>query len=222
MLAPRSARATAGFSLANALATLMIVPTDTPGFTINDIKHKMSLRASVTSELVLDEVRVPAEQMLPGATGLRGPLSCLTQARYGIAWGALGALEAVYTEALAFSQHRSTFGKPIAARQLVQSRLADMLVDHTKGLLLAWRLGTLKDRSLMTPTQVSLAKRENVRAALKAAREARSILAAAGITLDYSCIRHMLNLETVDTYEGTYDIHTLVIGREITGIGALE
>jgi glutaryl-CoA dehydrogenase len=200
----------------------LIVPTDTPGLTINNIKRKMSLRASVTSELVFDEVRVNASQVLPGAYGLKAALSCLTQARYGIAWGALGSLEAVYSEALAFSQHRHTFGKPIASRQLIQSKLADMLADHTKGLVLAWRLGKLKDENKMTHVHVSLAKRENVRAALKGAREARSILGAAGITLDYSPVRHMLNLETVETYEGTYEVHTLVMGREITGIGALE
>ncbi len=199
-----------------------IVPTDTPGFRANEVKHKMSMRASVTSELVLDEARVPASQMLPGVKGLRGPLSCLTQARYGIAWGALGALEAVYSDALAFSQSRATFGKPIAARQLVQSKLVDMLADHTKGLLLAWRLARLKDEGRMAYNHVSLAKRENVRAALKAARTAREILGGSGITLEYSVIRHMLNLETVDTYEGTYDIHTLILGRDITGHNALE
>ncbi|MGH2544928.1 MAG: acyl-CoA dehydrogenase family protein [Ardenticatenaceae bacterium] len=199
-----------------------IVPTDASGFQANKIKHKMSMRASVTSELVLDEVRVPVSQTLPGAKGLRGPLGCLTQARYGIAWGALGALEAVYNDALAFSQNRSTFGKPIAARQLVQSKLVEMVADHTKGLLLAWRLGRLKDEGKLGYNHVSLAKRENVRAALKAARSAREILGGSGITLEYSVIRHMLNLETVDTYEGTYDIHTLILGRDITGHNALE
>ncbi|MCI0438663.1 MAG: acyl-CoA dehydrogenase family protein, partial [Chloroflexi bacterium] len=179
-----------------------IVPTDTPGFRANEVKHKMSMRASVTSELVLDEARVPASQMLPEVKGLRGPLSCLTQARYGIAWGALGALEAVYSDALAFSQSRTTFGKPIAARQLVQAKLVDMLADHTRGLLLAWRLAHLKDEGRMGYNHVSLAKRENVRAALKAARTAREILGGSGITLEHGVIRHMLNLETVDTYEG--------------------
>jgi glutaryl-CoA dehydrogenase len=198
-----------------------LVPTDTPGFTANEVKHKMSMRASVTSELVLEDVRVPVSQMLPEAKGLAAPLSCLTQARYGIAWGALGALEAVYEDALAFSQNRSTFGKPIAARQLVQDKLVDMLADHTRGLLLAWRLGMLKDEGKMSYSHVSLAKRENVRAALKAARTAREILGGSGITLEYSVIRHMLNLETVDTYEGTHDIHTLILGRDITGQNAL-
>ena len=198
-----------------------IVPTDSSGFQANEIKHKMSMRASVTSELVMEDVRVSASQMLPEVRGLQAPLSCLTQARYGIAWGALGALEAVYTDALAFSQTRSTFGKPIASRQLVQSKLVDMLADHTRGLLLAWRLGVLKDAGKLRYSQVSLAKRENVRAALKAARSAREVLAGSGITLEYDVIRHMLNLETLDTYEGTYDIHTLVLGRDITGHNAL-
>jgi glutaryl-CoA dehydrogenase len=198
-----------------------VIPTDTPGFKANEIKRKMSMRASVTSELVMDEVRVPASHMLPDARGLQAPLSCLTQARYGIAWGALGALEAVYEDALAFSQTRSTFAKPIASRQLVQNKLVDMLADHTKGLMLAWRLGVLKDEGKMSYTHVSLAKRENVRSALKAARSAREMLGGSGITLDYSIIRHMLNLETVDTYEGTYDIHTMILGRDITGHNAL-
>ncbi len=199
-----------------------VVPTKTPGFKANEIKHKMSLRASVTSELVLQDVRVHKSHLLPKSNGLGSPLGCLTQARYGIAWGALGALEAVYTEALAFAKSRTTFGKPIASRQLVQAKLADMLTDHTNGLLLAWRIAKLKDEGKLHYSHVSMAKRNNVRAALKAARTAREILGGPGITLEYSAIRHMLNLETVDTYEGTYDIHTLILGREITGLGALE
>ena len=198
-----------------------IVPTDAPGFTANEVKHKMSLRASVTSELVLEEVRVHKDQMLPKAQGLRAPLACLTQARYGIAWGAMGALEAVYTEALEFAASRVTFGRPIASRQMVQHKLVEMLTAHTQGLLLAWRLGRLKDAGNLTYTQVSLAKRQNVRAALQAARTAREILGGNGITLEYHAIRHMLNLETVDTYEGTYDIHTFIVGRDITGENAL-
>ena len=198
-----------------------IVPTDTPGFQANDIKHKMSMRASVTSELVFDNVRIPATQIMPEVKGLSAPLSCLTQARYGIAWGVLGALEGVYEDALAFTQNRNTFGKPIASRQIVQAKLVDMLADHTRGLLMAWRLGVLKDEGNMSHTHVSLAKRENVRAALKASRVAREMLGASGITLDYSIIRHMLNLETVDTYEGTYDVHSLVLGRDVTGHNAL-
>ena len=199
-----------------------LVPTDTPGFEAHTVPRKMSLRASDTAELVLQDVRVPASMALPKATGLPAALSCLTQARYGIAWGALGALEDVYTEALAFARGRSTFGKPIAARQLVQAKLVDMAVAHTRGLLLAWRLGRLKDEGKMTYTHVSLAKRDNVRAALQGARSAREILGAAGITLDHRAVRHMLNLETVDTYEGTYDVHTLLLGRDLTGFEAFH
>jgi glutaryl-CoA dehydrogenase len=197
-----------------------IVPTDSKGFQAREVKRKMSLRASVTSELVLDEVRVPESLRLPKAEGLKAPLSCLTQARFGIAWGAMGALEAVYTEAVAFAGSRSTFGEPIAKKQLVQAKLAEMLAWHTEGLLLAWRLARLKDEGKLKPAQVSLAKRQNVKKALEAARLARDILGGSGITLEYHAIRHMLNLETVYTYEGTHDIHTLVLGREITGLSA--
>ena len=198
-----------------------IVPTDSKGFQAREVKRKMSLRASVTSELILDEVRVPESLRLPKAEGLKAPLSCLTQARFGIAWGALGALEAVYTEAVAFAGSRYTFGEPIAKKQLVQAKLAEMLAWHTEGLLLAWRLARLKDEGKLKPAQVSLAKRQNVKKALEAARLARDILGGSGITLEYHAIRHMLNLETVYTYEGTHDIHTLVLGREITGLNAL-
>jgi glutaryl-CoA dehydrogenase len=197
-----------------------IVPTDSKGFQAREVKHKMSLRASVTSELILEEVRVPEFLRLPKAEGLKAPLSCLTQARFGIAWGALGALEAVYTEAVAFAGSRTTFGEPIAKKQLVQAKLAEMLAWHTEGLLLAWRLARLKDEGKLKPAQVSLAKRQNVKKALEAARLARDILGGSGITLEYHAIRHMLNLETVYTYEGTHDIHTLVLGREITGLSA--
>jgi glutaryl-CoA dehydrogenase len=197
-----------------------IVPTDSKGFQAREVKRKMSLRASVTSELILDEVRVPESLRLPQAEGLKAPLSCLTQARFGIAWGAMGALEAVYTEAVAFAGSRSTFGEPIAKKQLVQAKLAEMLAWHTEGLLLAWRLARLKDEGKLKPAQVSLAKRQNVKKALEAARLARDILGGSGITLEYHAIRHMLNLETVYTYEGTHDIHTLVLGREITGLSA--
>jgi glutaryl-CoA dehydrogenase len=199
-----------------------LVPTDARGFSARDVPDKMSLRASVTSELVLEDVRVPASAALPGAEGLKPVLSCLTQARYGIAWGALGALEAVYNEALAFAGTRTTFGKPIAARQLVQEKLVRMVSDHGRGLLVAWRLGRLKDAGTLRPAQVSLAKRDNVRAALLGARAAREILGAAGITVEHHAVRHMLNLETVDTYEGTHDVHTLVVGRDITGVSAFE
>tara|TARA_B000000460_G_scaffold77154_1_gene53619 strand:- start:188 stop:1345 length:1158 start_codon:yes stop_codon:yes gene_type:complete len=198
-----------------------LVPTSANGFNANKIERKMSMRASVTSELVLEDVEVPVTAMLPDARGLSAPLSCLTQARYGIAWGALGALESVYTDALRFSKSRSTFGRPIASRQLVQDKLVDMVTDHTKGLLLAWKLAKMKDDGTMAYNHVSVAKRENVRASLKAARTAREVLGGSGITLDYSVIRHMLNLETVDTYEGTRDIHTLIIGRDITDENAL-
>ena len=197
-----------------------IVPTDSKGFQAREVKRKMSLRASVTSELILDEVRVPESLRLPKAEGLKAPLSCLTQARFGIAWGALGALEAVYAEAVAFAGSRHTFGEPIAKKQLVQAKLAEMLAWHTEGLLLAWRLARLKDEGKLKPAQVSLAKRQNVKKALEAARLARDILGGSGITLEYHAIRHMLNLETVYTYEGTHDIHTLVLGREITGLSA--
>ena len=199
-----------------------LVPTDARGFSAREIERKVSLRASVTSELVLDEVHLPGQAALPGAVGLKTALSCLTQARYGIAWGAMGALEAVYTEALDFARGRSSFGRPIAARQLVQDKLVRMVSDHSRGLLVAWRLGRLKDEGQLRPSQVSLAKRDNVRAALAAARSAREILGASGISLEHHAIRHMLNLETVDTYEGTHDIHTLIVGREITGTGALD
>jgi glutaryl-CoA dehydrogenase len=199
-----------------------LVPREVRGFSTREIERKISLRASVTSELLLEEVRVPAEAALPGAVGLKTALACLTQARYGIAWGALGALEAVYTEALDFARGRTTFGRPIAARQLVQDKLVRMVSDHTRGLLVAWRLGRLKDEGQLRPSQVSLAKRDNVRAALAAARSAREILGAAGVSLEHHAVRHMLNLETVDTYEGTHDIHTLIVGRELTGLGALD
>ena len=199
-----------------------IVPTDTQGFVATTVPRTMSLRISGASELVLEDVRVSADYMLPTASTLSAPLSCLTHARYGIAWGAMGALESVYLEALSFAKSRTTFGEPIASRQLVQEKLSAMLSDHTSGLLRAFRLGQLKDAEQITYTQVSLAKRENVRGALRGARLGREILGGSGITLDHSVIRHMLNLETVDTYEGTHDIHTLIIGRDITGLQALS
>ena len=199
-----------------------IVPTDTPGFSAPKIGRKMSLRASLTGEIVLQDCRIPACNLLPGSGGLKSPLGCLTSARFGIAFGALGALEAVYAAALAYTTGRTTFGKPIAARQLVQDKLVTMLTQHALGLGLALQLGALKDAGQMTFAQVSLAKRNNVRAALSGARLARELLGGNGITTEYPVIRHMLNLETVDTYEGTHDIHTLIVGREITGLGALE
>lgn len=199
-----------------------LVPTDTPGFSAPAIHRKMSLRASVTGEIVLEDCRVPAQNLLPGSGGLKSPLSCLTSARFGIAWGALGALEAVLQASLDYTTGRSTFGKPIAARQLVQDKLVRMATDHTTGLLLAWRLGQLKDAGQMNFAQVSYAKRNNVRVALQGARLARELHGGNGITTEYPVIRHMLNLETVDTYEGTHDIHTLIVGRHLTGLGALE
>lgn len=199
-----------------------IVPTDAPGFHAPKITRKMSLRASVTGEIVLEDCRIPAANLLPGSGGLKSPLSCLTSARFGIAWGALGALEAVLQTALDYTGSRTTFGKPIAGRQLVQDKLVRMATDHSTGLLLAWRLGQLKDAGRMNFAQVSMAKRNNVRVALTGARLARELLGGNGITTEYPVIRHMLNLETVDTYEGTHDIHTLIVGRHLTGVGALE
>lgn len=182
----------------------------------------MSLRASVTGEIVLEDCRIPAENVLPASKGLKSPLSCLTSARFGIAWGALGALEAVLQASIDYAVDRTTFGKPIASRQLVQDKLVRMATDHSTGLLMAWRLGQLKDAGQMNYAQVSYAKRNNVRVALSGARLAREMHGGNGITTEYPVIRHMLNLETVDTYEGTHDIHTLIIGRHLTGQGALE
>ena len=199
-----------------------IVPAGTTGYSAPEIESKMSLRASSTGEIVLEECRVGPEALLPESKGLRSPLGCLTQARYGISWGALGALEAVYTCARDYAATRTTIGKPIAARQLVQDKLVRMVTDHSLGLLMSYQLGRLKDEKRMTFAQVSMAKRNNVRVALNGARLAREILGGNGISTEYPVIRHMLNLETVDTYEGTHDIQTLIIGREITGVNALE
>jgi len=199
-----------------------IVPTDAPGFTAKDQKGKLSLRASDTSELVLQDVRVPATALLPKTGGIKSPLMCLTQARYGIAWGAMGAALACYEEALAYAGNRVMFGKPIAGFQLQQQRLADMLTELVKGQLLALHLGRLKDAGTFRPEQVSLAKRNNVSAATDIAREARRLLGANGILAEYSSMRHMENLESVYTYEGTHDIHTLILGQAITGLSAFE
>src|SRR5881398_2219062 len=199
-----------------------LVERGTPGFSAHDIKGKFSLRASITSELVLEDVRVPAANLLPGAEGLGGPFSCLNQARYGIAWGALGAARTCYLTALRYAQDRRQFDRPIAGYQLVQQKLVHMVTEITKGQLLAWRLGRLKDANTMRPEQVSLAKRANVAAALDIARLARDILGANGIVNEYPVIRHMLNLETVSTYEGTHDMHTLIVGRDITGLDAIR
>jgi glutaryl-CoA dehydrogenase len=196
-----------------------VVDTSLPGFTAVDIKTKASMRASVTSELYLDEVVVPESHRLD-VVGLTGALSCLNQARYGIAWGVLGAGFACFEEAVAYVSDRPSFGEPLAAKQLVQASLADMLAELTKGSLVAHQLGRLKERGLDAPARVSLAKRDNVRAALRSARAARELLGGNGITTEYVAIRHMLNLETVATYEGTDGVHTLILGREITGENA--
>lgn len=196
-----------------------VVETDRPGFQAVDIKTKASMRASVTSELYLDEVTVPAENQLQ-VSGLKGPLSCLNQARFGIAFGVIGAALACFDEARAYVADRPAFGEPLAAKQIVQSRLADMLSEITKASLLAYRLGRLKEEGKDHPARVSLAKRDNCRSALAVARSARDLLGGNGITTEYAAIRHMLNLETVATYEGTDTVHTLVLGREITGINA--
>lgn len=197
-----------------------LVERGTPGFSAHELKTKASMRASDTSELVLDGVRLGDDARLPDAKGLKAPLSCLTQARYGIAWGAVGAATACFEEALGYARDRVAFGRPIAATQIIQARLADMLTELTKAQLLVYRLGQLKDQGLMRHTQVSLAKRNNVRVALEIARAARSILGAYGITVEYHAMRHSANLESVDTYEGTYDIHTLILGRDLTGFNA--
>jgi len=199
-----------------------IVPTDTPGFSAKDQKGKLSLRASDTSELVLQDVKVGKNALLPGSRGLKSPLSCLTQARYGIAWGALGAAMGCYDEALRYAKQRVMFGKPIAAFQLQQQRLAEMLTEITKAQLLVLQLGRLKDRGKATPQQVSLAKRNNVDMACDVAREARRLLGANGILAEYTAMRHLANLESVYTYEGTHDMHTLILGEAVTGISAFE
>ena len=195
-----------------------IVPTDTPGFRVNDIHKKLSLRASVTSELVLIDVRLPADAVLPGVVGLRGPLSCLTEARFGILFGAMGAARACYEAALDYSIERKQFGTPIASFQLTQRKLVEMMVAVNRGTLLALHLGRLKDEGALTHEQVSLGKLDNVRNALEVARTARSVLGANGITLEYPVIRHMNNLESVYTYEGTNEIQTLILGNAITGM----
>jgi glutaryl-CoA dehydrogenase len=197
-----------------------VVPTDTPGFTANTIKHKMSLRASVTSELVLEGVRLPADAALPDVTGLKGPLSCLTEARYGIVWGSLGAARSSYETALEYSRTRHQFGRPIGGFQLTQAKLADMCLELHKGLLLALHLGRRKDSVGLTPEQVSFGKLNNVREALDICRTARTILGANGISLEYPVIRHMNNLESVLTYEGTVEMHALVLGQALTGENA--
>ena len=199
-----------------------LVPRGAPGFETRDIHRKLSLRASVTSELILDECRLPADSVLPGVTGMRGPLSCLNEARFGIVWGAMGAARSCYETALGYSKTREQFGKPIGAFQLTQKKLVDMLVEINKGTLLALHLGRKKDEGTLDPRHVSLGKLNNVREAIAIAREARTILGANGITLEYPVIRHANNLESVLTYEGTSEIHTLILGETITGLRAFN
>jgi glutaryl-CoA dehydrogenase len=199
-----------------------LVPRGTPGFSTRDIERKLSLRASVTSELILDDCRLPADAVLPEVRGMRGPLSCLTEARYGIVWGAMGAARTCFATALDYAGSRVQFGKPLAAFQLTQAKLVDMLLELQKGLLLALHLGRMKDAGTLTPEQVSVGKLNNVREALKVARTARTILGANGVTLEYPVIRHANNLESVLTYEGTSEIHTLILGEAITGVTAFS
>ena len=199
-----------------------VVPTDTPGLSAPAIKHKLSLRASVTSELVLDGVRLPASAVLPEARGLKGPLSCLNEARYGIVWGAMGAARSSLQAALSYAADREQFGRPVAGFPLTQQKLADMTLEYTKGVLLALHLGRRKDAGTLRPEQVSLGKLNNVREALDICRTSRTVLGANGISLEYPVIRHMSNLESVLTYEGTAEMHTLVVGQALTGLPAFR
>ena len=199
-----------------------IVPTDTPGFSTNDIHAKMSLRASVTSELVMEDVRLPEHAVLPGVASIRGPLSCLSEARFGILFGVMGSARSCYEAALDYALSRHQFSVPIASFQLIQQKLVEMMVAVQRGTLLAIHLGRLKDQGLLAPEQVSFGKFDNVRTALEVARTARGVLGANGITLEYPVIRHMTNLESVYTYEGTNEIHTLILGQALTGIPAFR
>ncbi|MGB3411573.1 MAG: acyl-CoA dehydrogenase family protein [Microthrixaceae bacterium] len=199
-----------------------VVPTDTPGFSAPEIHRKVSLRASVTSELVLDDVRLPGDAVLPGVSGMRGPLSCLNEARFGISFGAVGAARACYEAALDYSLGRVQFDRPIASFQLTQRKLVDMMVKVQRATLVSIQLGRLKDAGALATPQISFAKMDNVRMALEVAREARGVLGANGITTEYPVIRHMNNLESVYTYEGTNEIHTLILGQAITGIPAFS
>ncbi|HKK74649.1 MAG TPA: acyl-CoA dehydrogenase family protein [Saprospiraceae bacterium] len=200
----------------------LIVEKDMPGFSAPEIKGKLSLRASITGELVFEDVRVPKTNVLPNVKGLKGPLSCLSKARYGIAWGAIGAAMDCYDSALRYSLEREQFGKPIGQFQLTQKKLAEMITELTKAQLLAWRLGTLANEGKASPAQISMAKRNNVHIALEIAREARQIHGGMGITNEYPIMRHMMNLETVLTYEGTHDIHLLITGMDVTGLNAFK
>ncbi|MCB0821620.1 MAG: acyl-CoA dehydrogenase family protein [Bacteroidales bacterium] len=198
----------------------LIVEKGMEGFTAPETKGKWSLRASITGELVFDNVKVPKDHLLPNVKGLKGPLSCLNSARYGIAWGAIGAAMDCYNTALEYSLERKQFNKPIASFQLIQKKLAEFVTEITKAQLMAWRLGVLRNEGKATPAQISMAKRNNVNIALQIARESRQILGAMGITDDFPMMRHMMNLESVITYEGTHDIHLLITGNDITGISA--
>ncbi|HNP47670.1 MAG TPA: acyl-CoA dehydrogenase family protein [Bacteroidia bacterium] len=200
----------------------MILERGMPGFSTPETHGKWSLRASATGELVFDNVKVPKENILPNVKGLKGPLGCLNSARYGISWGAIGAALDCYDSALRYSKERIQFGKPIGAFQLTQKKLAEMITEITKSQLLTWRLGVLKNENRATPSQISMAKRNNVNMALQIAREARQIHGGMGITGEYPIMRHMMNLESVITYEGTHDIHLLITGMDITGISAFE
>ncbi|MDX2031440.1 MAG: acyl-CoA dehydrogenase family protein [Blastocatellia bacterium] len=199
-----------------------IVPRGTPGFSAPEVKHKLSLRASVTSELFFQDVLIPEENLLPGSGGLKSPLMCLTQARYGIAWGAIGAAMACFQTALDYSKTRIQFNRPLASFQLTQKKLVEMYTEITKAQLLCLRLGRIKDAGTLDPVHVSMAKMNNVAMALDCARTARSILGGNGIMGEYGVMRHLSNLETVYTYEGTHEVHTLAIGRHITGMSAFE
>jgi glutaryl-CoA dehydrogenase len=199
-----------------------LVPKGTPGFTTEDIHRKLSLRASVTSELLLDDVRLPAGALLPEATSLAGPLACLNEARYGIVWGSAGAARACFEAALSYAKDRIQFGRPIASFQLQQQKLATMALEVNRAALLALHLGRMKDAGVLRPEHVSMGKLGNVNAALEVARTARQVLGANGVTLEYPVIRHMNNLESVVTYEGTADVHALVIGGALTGIQAFR
>jgi len=199
-----------------------LVPRDTPGFTTHDIHRKHSLRASITSELVLDDVRLPGDAVLPGVTGMRGPLSCLSEARYGILWGAVGAARTCFEAALEYAKSRPQFGRPIAGFQLTQQKLVNMMLELQKAQLLALQIGRLKDDGRAAPEHISMGKLNNVREAIAIAREARTILGANGISSEYPVMRHAANLESVLTYEGTNEVHTLILGQALTGQNAFS
>ena len=199
-----------------------LVPTDTPGYRAIDIEHKLSLRASIQSELYFEDLRLPEEAVLPEVTGLKGPFSCLGEARYGIIWGVMGAARDCYECALEYSKEREQFGKPVSSFQLTQQKLVDMMLEIEKGLLVAWRVGRLKDEGRVRPEHISFGKLNNVREALRIAREARTILGGNGVTLEYPIMRHMSNLESVLTYEGTSEVHTLILGNALTGTPAFR